>query len=124
MFPYYTDYPKEDHPQYESHLLHKIRMMTEFFRGGYRVYYIVSGVKIVGHLVVANGGRRLKLSKKEDVVIGPVFISPAMRGKGIGTIGIRIVLNELNLQYNYAYEFIADNNIASIRTVEKMVMYL
>lgn len=29
------------------------------------------------------------------------------------------MLNELGLDYRYAYEFIIDNNIASIKTVEK-----
>ena len=117
--PYYTDYPEQDHPHYEKRLVHKIRMMTEYLRGGYRVYYMADNGEIVGHLVVANGARRLKVSKKDDIVIGPIFISPSKRGKGLGTIGIHTVLNELKLDYNYAYEFIADDNIASIRTVEK-----
>ena len=117
--PYFMDYPKENHPNYESRLIHKIRMMLEYIRGGYRVFYMVYDDNIVGHIVVANGGRRLKISTKSDIVVGPVFISPNMRGKGIGTTGILIVLNQLGLQYNYAYEFIHDDNIASIRTVEK-----
>ncbi len=116
---YFTDYPKKDHPHYEDRLVHKIRMMTEYLRGGYHVFYMVSDDRVLGHIVVANGGRRLKLSGKDDIVVGPVFISPSVRGKGIGTRGIRVILNELNLEYNYAYEFIADDNIASIRTVEK-----
>lgn len=117
--PYYMAYPQENHPHYEKHLAHKIRMMLEYIRGGYSVYYMVYNDELVGHLVVATGGRRLKVSTKKDIVIGPIFISPSVRGMGIGTIGISVVLNELGLQYKYAYEFIADDNIASIRTVEK-----
>lgn len=117
--PYYMDYPQENHPHYEKHLAHKIRMMLEKIRGGYRVFYMFSDGCVVGHIVVANGGRRLKVSTKSDIVVGPIFISPSVRGNGIGTIGIRVVLNELNLEYSYAYEFIAQDNIASIRTVEK-----
>lgn len=116
---YFTDYPKEDHPHYENRLVHKIRMMTEYLRGGYKVFYMVSDGTVLGHMVVAKGGRRLKISKKDDIVVGPVFISPSLRGQGIGTRGIRVVLNELILDYTYAYEFIADDNTASIRTVEK-----
>lgn len=117
--PYYMDYPQENHPHYEKHLAHKIRMVLEYIRGGYSVYYMASDSEIVGHIVVASGGRRLKVSTKKDIVVGPIFISPSLRGKGIGTIGISVILNELDLQYKYAYEFIAEDNIASIRTVEK-----
>lgn len=117
--PYYMDYPAEDHPNYEGRLVHKIRMMMEYLRGGYEVIYMVVDGKVVGHLVIANGGRRLAISEKEDIVLGPIFVSPDWRGKGIGTIGIRTVLHDLDIPYRYAYEFIKDGNIASIRTVEK-----
>lgn len=117
--PYYMDYPAEDHPNYEGRLVHKIRMMMEYLRGGYEVIYMVVDGKVVGHLVIANGGRRLAISEKEDIVLGPIFVSPDWRGKGIGTIGIRTVLRDLDIPYRYAYEFIKDGNIASIRTVEK-----
>lgn len=30
---------------------------------------------IVGHIVVAKGGRRLKTSTKNDIVLSPAFIS-------------------------------------------------
>lgn len=117
--PYYSNYPEEDHPFYEKRLIHKIRMILEFLQGGYRVFYIVKGLEIVGHIVVTNGDRRLTVSKKDDIVLGPIFISPRFRGQGIGTMGITTVLNQLNLDYQYAYEFIKNDNIASIRTVEK-----
>lgn len=117
--PYFMDYPKQDHPPYESRVVHRVRMMMEYLRGGYSVIYMVRNDHILGHLVVARGGRRLKVSTKKDIVIGPIFVSPHLRGKGIGTIGIRAVLKELGLQYRFAYEFIKDNNAASIRTVEK-----
>ena len=117
--PYFTYYPEKDHPSYEKHLLHKIRMMLEYLRGGYSVFYIVCDENVMGHIVVAPGGRRLKSSRKDDIVVGPVFVSPSQRGKGIGTVAIRVVLKDLGLEYNHAYEFIAYNNIASIRTVEK-----
>lgn len=113
-------YPDENHPPYERRLTHKIRMMFEYLRGGgYSVFYIVLDGDVAGHIVVARGGRRLAVSKEEDVVLGPIFISPNVRGRGLGTAAIQVILNELNLEYNYAYEFIKDGNIASIRTAEK-----
>ncbi len=117
--PYYMDYPIQNHPYYEHRIVHKIRMILEYIRGGYNVFYMLYNNEVVGHLVVANGGRRLAISNKDDIVIGPIFVSPDMRGKGIGTIGINTVLNNLGLNYKYAYEFIIFNNVASIRTVEK-----
>lgn len=117
--PYFADYPVQDHPPYETHVAHRVRMMLEYLRGGYSVIYMAKNGKVLGHLVVARGGRRLKISSQEDIVIGPIFVSPDLRGKGIGTIGIRAVLKEIGLQYRYAYEFIKDDNTASIRTVEK-----
>lgn len=119
LHPYFTDYPKEGHPHYEGHVAHKIRMMIEYLRGGYRVYYMVLDGEVAGHIVVAEGGRRLKVSTERDIVLGPVFTSPSMRGRGIGTAGIRVVLNDLGLEYDSAYEFILNSNLASIRTVEK-----
>ena len=117
--PYYMDYPKKDHPPYETRVVHKIRMMLEFILGGYSVIYMVCEGVVLGHLVIARGGRRLAVSTPEDVVVGPIFVSPELRGKGIGTAGIRVVLTELGLKYRYAYEFIKCDNLASIRTVTK-----
>lgn len=117
--PYFVDYPAQEQPPYASRPVHKIRMMLEYLRGGYQVIYMARGNRILGHIVVARGGRRLKISTPEDIVIGPIFVSPALRGQGIGTIGIRTVLKKLGLQYRCAYEFIAAENTASIRTVEK-----
>ena len=117
--PYFMDYPKQEQPPYTRRVIHKVRMMLEYLRGGYQVVYMIRDHNILGHIVVAPGGRRLKISTPEDIVIGPIWVSPTLRGQGIGTIGIRTVLKKLGLQYRYAYEFIAADNTASIRTVEK-----
>ena len=120
--PYFMNYPKQDHPPYARRAVHKVRMMLEYLRGGYLVYYLVRDHMVLGHVVVARGGRRLKVSTQEDIVIGPIFVSPALRGNGIGTTAIRTVLKDLGLQYRYAYEFIKEDNTASIRAVEKTDM--
>lgn len=117
--PYYMDYPKKEHPPYANRMIHKVRMMLEYLRGGYQVIYMVRNHKILGHIVVARGGRRLKVSTSDDIVLGPIFVTPDCRGEGIGSFGIRVVLKEIGLQYRYAFEFIKYDNIASIRTVEK-----
>ena len=58
-------------------------MITEYLRGGYRVFYLELDGTIVGHIVMARGGRRLKNEQKSDIILGPIFISPSFRGKGL-----------------------------------------
>ena len=116
---YYGCYDDNEKPEYFSRMIHKIRMTIQLLMGGYKVYYMYVDNKVVGHLVVAPGGSRLPQSNKNDIVIGPIWICPNQREKGLGTKGISAVLNELSISYEYAYEFIAKDNIASIRSVEK-----
>ena len=112
-------YERVNEPNYVHRIIHKIRMIIQQLMGGYKVYYMYIDKKVVGHLVVAPGGSRLPQSSRKDIVIGPIWISPDQRGKGLGTKGIAAVLNNLNIPYEYAYEYIATDNIASIRSVEK-----
>lgn len=117
LFRYYIG----GYPEYKpTTISHFIRMTIEYLQGGFRVYYMYSKQnEVLGYLVVANGRRRLTCSKKEDIVIGPIWICPSKRGKGYGTKGIHAVLHELGESYQSAYEYIKTHNIASIRSVEK-----
>lgn len=116
---YFMDYPEEEHPWYEKRLLHRVRMMLEHLRGGYIVYYLYASEELVGHIVVARGGWRLRVSTEKDIVLGPIWISPRHRNRGFAARGIHAVLHELGLEYENAYEYIAKDNWASRRTVEK-----
>lgn len=112
----------KDYPNYKKHSLsHGLRMMLEYLEGGYSIYYMIQTGKdnIAGYVTVAKGGRRLRCSTKQDIVLGPIYIDPELRGKGIGTRGIFAVLHHLDIQYENAYEYIQPTNTASIRTVEK-----
>lgn len=119
FMPYYNDYPKADHPPYERRFAHKVRMMLEYIRGGFNVYYFKINNTFVGHIVVSCGGRRLTISDKKDIVLGPIFVAPRYRNQGIGTVAIEIVLKRINLNYRFAYEFIVADNEASVKTVKK-----
>lgn len=113
--PYYT--------QYQSFLpisfIHRIRMLLELLQGGYSVYYMVVNSEVVGYLCVCTGRCRLQCVGKEDITIGPIWITPTERGKNYATKGIHAILECLDIVYNYAYEFIKPTNEPSIRTVEK-----
>lgn len=116
---YFDCYSDDEKPPYFSRIVHHIRMTREMIFAKYQVIYMRKNDKIVGHLVVSRGGTRIAESTKDDIVIGPIWITPSQRGKGLGSKGINDVLHNLGFSYKYAYEYIEDTNVASIRTVEK-----
>ena len=90
------------------------RFWFELLKGGYTVYYLTVGEVVAGHCVVTPGGRRLKVSAKEDIVLGPYFIDPQYRGKGYSKILLRLVLEYCSYPFKVAYDFIYEKNEASI----------
>lgn len=114
---YYTDYAG-----YKKHSLsHNFRMLLEYLEGGYEILYMYNSSLggILGYILIARGGRRLRCSTPEDIVLGPIWVKPELRGKGIASKGIFTVLHELDIKYQNAYEYIQPTNLSSIRTVEK-----
>lgn len=75
--------------------------------------------KIIGHLVVGRGGSRIEMSTKDDIVIGPIWVVPKSRSFGYASQGISFVLNDMDIAYEFAYEYIEKDNTPSIRTVQK-----
>ena len=116
---YYSCYSGDEIPPYFSRFIHRLRMMREIYKSNYRVVYMKKEDKIVGHLVVGRGGSRIEMSTEWDIIIGPIWIIPECRSLGYASQGIRFVLNNMGLEYQFAYEYIEKENIASIRTVEK-----
>ena len=66
-------------------IVRRFRFWFEILMGGYRVYYLAVDGEFVGYCVVTPGGRRLSVSTKKDIVLGPYFVSPKHRGKGYAT---------------------------------------
>lgn len=97
----------------------QMRFLLEYLhRGHYKVYYLaVTGV-FVGYCVVTPGGRRLWVSKKEDIVLGPYFVLPEHRGKGYAKVLVKMTLEHCSYDYKLAYDWIHDDNFASIKTSE------
>lgn len=99
-------------------MIRRLRFLKEILSGGYRVYYLVESDMLVGHCVVAPGGRRLTISTKDDIVVGPYFIAPEHRGKGCAKVLVRMTLQSCSYNYKNAFDWIHKDNYASIKTTE------
>lgn len=101
-------------------IVRRVRFLKEYCAPGhYRVYYLSINNELVGHCVVTPGGRRLKCSSDKDIVIGPYFIKKSERRKGYSERIIRLTLQYCSYDYNYAFDWIHKNNIASIKATER-----
>ena len=101
------------------HFVRRIRFFLEYLhRQHYKVFYLQTNDVIVGYCVVAIGGRRLKCSTNRDIVLGPYYICDENRGKGYSKILLSLTLKHCTYQYDYAYDWIHQDNLASIRASE------
>lgn len=99
-------------------LVRLFRYWYELLKGGYKVYYLAVSDTIVGYCVVAPGGRRLSVSRKNDIVLGPYFIAPEFRGRGYAKVIVRMTLQSCTYNYEFAFDWIHQDNYASIKTSE------
>ena len=99
-------------------MIRRFRFWKEMLSGGYRVYYLADGDTLVGYCVVAPGGRRLAISTKHDVVLGPYFVAPEHRGNGYAKVLVRMTLQSCSYNYKNAFDWIHKDNYASIKTTE------
>lgn len=96
-----------------------VRFLLEYVsKQRYVVYYIAEKDTILGYCFLAPGGRRLKCSNEKDIVLGPYYILPEFRGNGYSVELIRAVVERLHLDYAYAYDYIAKDNIPSKKATE------
>lgn len=105
-------------PLEKQSVVRRVRLLLELIRGGYKVYYIAKEGNVVGYCVVTPGGRRLKCTTRQDVVIGPYYICPEHRGKGLSKILISLLLEHCLEEYDAVYDWIYKDNIPSIRCME------
>lgn len=96
----------------------RLRFWYELLKGGYRVYYLAYNETFVGYCVVTPGGRRLSVSTKNDIVLGPYFVSPEFRGRGYAKVLVRMTLANCTYDYKFAFDWIHKDNNASIKTSE------
>ena len=85
--------------------------------GRYKVYY-PDGETIVAHCVVTPGGRRLTVSTADDIALGPYYVDTRFRGRGYAKVLVSMTLKYCTYNYKYAFDWIHDTNIPSIKTSE------
>ena len=116
---YWYCYSHNEEPDYWHSTIHKIRLVLMLLNKGYEVIYGEIDNRPFGHIVIDYNANKFSGMKSHDVIIGPKWVVPSQRGKGYGTELLGIVLNEMEINYNNAYEIISENNIASIKCAEK-----
>lgn len=99
-------------------IVRRFRFWFEILMGGYRVYYLAVDGEFVGYCVVTPGGRRLSVSTKKDIVLGPYFVMPQHRGKGYAKMVVKMTLEHCSYEYECAFDWIHETNIPSIKTSE------
>ena len=98
-------------------LVRRIRFLLEYLgKGHYRVFYLEKNKELLGYCVAAPGGRRLKCSSDEDIVLGPYYIKKSERGKKYSARLIKMVLE--NTDFRYAFDWVEKTNIASCKASE------
>lgn len=97
----------------------RIRFLIEYIKG-YSVYYIKDGDNFAGYCTVSRGGVRYSFAKYDDIVVGPYFVAPEYRGKKLSEIMVGTIINELETEYKYVYEWIRNDNVPSIKCAEKL----
>lgn len=99
--------------------IRRLRFLYEYIhKRHYKVYYLAIYQEFVGYCVVSPGGRRLWVSKKNDIVLGPYFVLPQYRGNGYAKILVSMTLMHCSYDYKVAYDWIHYSNYASIKTSE------
>jgi L-amino acid N-acyltransferase YncA len=96
-----------------------IRLLTEYIRGGFLVFYLRKEEELCSYSVTARGGRRLKCSTKEDIVIGPEFTCAQHRGKGYNGLIKRAIADYYKSSAKALYNYIDEDNKASINATLK-----
>lgn len=99
----------------------RIRYLIDYLqKGRYVIYYMFFHDNVIGECVITPGGRRLRCSTKNDIVIGgPYFIVPEQRGKGFSELLIKLSLQYCKYDWAYAFDYIKRDNIPSIKTTIK-----
>ena len=88
---------------------------------GYEIFYLVDKDKTVAYCTVQSGrSKRFDYSNERDIIIGPYVVIEEYRGQSIASKLIKEVLKIKKGTYNYAFAYIKKENVASIKTCEKV----
>lgn len=92
------------------------------FLFGYWVYILLDKAgREIGYCFISNGGSpRYPFASKNDLIVGPYFVVETERKKGLAFLLLSKCLQEIEIEYNLAWDFIQHYNKASIITTEKV----
>lgn len=76
--------------------------------------------KIIGCCALVPGKISLKFCTEEDITIEFLYVDPVYRGKRYSIDILRLVLDNTDIKYKYAYAWIKEQNIPSWRAFEHM----
>lgn len=101
--------------------LRRIIRFAMALKCGYEIYYLVDGKKTVAYCTVQSGrSKRFDYSDEKDIIIGPYVVVEDYRGRAIASRLIKEILAMRKGTYKGAFAYIKKENIASIKTCEKI----
>lgn len=99
-----------------------IRRRARFFiegLSGYTVYYLSVGGALAGYCVVARGdSARYGFSGASDILVGPIFIAEAFRGRRLSILLLQETLSLHQGRFESAYAYIKKSNAPSLAAFE------
>ncbi len=105
----------------ESITVRRIIRFALALKCGYEIYYLTDKDETVAYCTVQSGkSKRFDYSTEKDIIIGPYVVVEEYRGQSIASKLIEEVLKIRKGTYNYAFAYIKKENIASIKTCEKV----
>ncbi|TWH79373.1 hypothetical protein [Sedimentibacter saalensis] len=98
----------------------RLRFLLAYF-AGYKVYYMAKDDEYIGYCVVENGRDiRYKFATNKDILVGPYFVKEDYRGRKLSVMLLEVILHNIGLRYNYAWDYIKKTNIPSIKASSKV----
>lgn len=96
--------------------LHLLRLIY-----GYKVYILTDESDVVkGSILFSRGGSfRYPFATRKDLIDGPSYTVPDFRGQGVAVRIGDAVMNEFEKEYNIVYGTIKEDNIPSLKRVQK-----
>ena len=105
----------------EKITLRRIIRFLLALKDGYKIYSLVKDNAVLAYCTIQSGkSNRFDYTTKEDIVVGPYVVMPEYQGSGLAAKLIKRILIYKANTYRYAYAYITDGNIASIKTCEKL----
>lgn len=110
-------------PEFRNTISHKIHQVIYLLLGGYNILYAVENNKVLGYLIYTRSNDLIvENTTKQDLYSIYIWTYPESRNKGVAQSLLKVLLNDLNLDYNFSYKAIKNDNIQSI-TAAKRVGY-